>query len=182
MGQRLNLEIQNNGEALANSYYHWSGYSTSSLELTLAVISAYKEGDSNVKDALRLLQATGARITKDSWDYGVEKGYFLGDYSDFMDRNSGLIGISPEEIHETRGWAEGTVVIHLDKKTIDFECCHEFPDAYEEGVHPYLVEDIESRKGIPFEKVQYLSNCIEEAENNHHGAFKIGDEVNSSIY
>jgi hypothetical protein len=27
MGQRLNIEIVKNGDVLANSYYHWSGFS-----------------------------------------------------------------------------------------------------------------------------------------------------------
>lgn len=26
MGQRLNIEIHENGKCLANAYYHWSGY------------------------------------------------------------------------------------------------------------------------------------------------------------
>lgn len=33
MGQRLNLEITIGENVLANAYYHWSGYTTSSLKL-----------------------------------------------------------------------------------------------------------------------------------------------------
>ena len=32
MGERLNIEIIKNGETLANCYYHWAGYSNSSVE------------------------------------------------------------------------------------------------------------------------------------------------------
>lgn len=32
MGQRLNIEIHNNGELLTNCYYHWSGYTKCALD------------------------------------------------------------------------------------------------------------------------------------------------------
>ena len=39
MGQRLNIEIVKNGEVLANSYYHWSGFSNSSIDLAIRIIN-----------------------------------------------------------------------------------------------------------------------------------------------
>lgn len=39
MGQRLNIEILKNGEVLANSYYHWSGFSNSAINLTIYIIN-----------------------------------------------------------------------------------------------------------------------------------------------
>ena len=33
MGQRLNVEIWNNGEVLANAYYHWSAYTESAAHI-----------------------------------------------------------------------------------------------------------------------------------------------------
>lgn len=43
MGQRLNIEIFNNGQVVVNAYYHWSAYTRSALELTAKVISAYND-------------------------------------------------------------------------------------------------------------------------------------------
>ena len=40
MGQRLNIEIWNEGKRLANAYYHWSGYSFSTLYETMKIIKA----------------------------------------------------------------------------------------------------------------------------------------------
>lgn len=34
MGQSLNIEIWNNGEVLANAYYHWSAYTESAAKIT----------------------------------------------------------------------------------------------------------------------------------------------------
>lgn len=41
MGQRLNIEIVKNGEVLANSYYHWSGFSDCAVNLTEKIIKDY---------------------------------------------------------------------------------------------------------------------------------------------
>ena len=35
MGQRLNIEIWNESKRLANAYYHWSGYTSSTLDETM---------------------------------------------------------------------------------------------------------------------------------------------------
>ena len=43
MGQRLNIEIIENGKVLANAYYHWSGYTSSSLELTQEILEAIEK-------------------------------------------------------------------------------------------------------------------------------------------
>lgn len=63
MGQRLNIEIKNNEKTLANCYYHWSGYTASSLGLTKQIIEAYKANDdikADVQGAVALLRITGA--------------------------------------------------------------------------------------------------------------------------
>ena len=33
MGQRLNIEIKKDSKVLANSYYHWSAYTSSALQM-----------------------------------------------------------------------------------------------------------------------------------------------------
>lgn len=73
MGQRLNIEIVKNGKVLANSYYHWSGYSSSAINLTETIITKFDyikkynvEGYIKNKDlllAIRLLETTGAGVT-----------------------------------------------------------------------------------------------------------------------
>ena len=66
MGQRLNIEIKENGTTLANAYYHWSAYTDSSLELTehiLKNIDSVEHENSTVK-AIKLLETTGAGLTE----------------------------------------------------------------------------------------------------------------------
>jgi len=70
MGQRLNLEIVKNGEVLANSYYHWSGFSNCSINLAIRIINSFEyikkyKVEKYIKNkdllfAIRLLEETGA--------------------------------------------------------------------------------------------------------------------------
>ena len=72
MGQRLNIEIVKNGEVLANSYYHWSGFSNSAINLIIEIIRNYKyikkyKVEQYIKNqdllfAIRLLEETGAGV------------------------------------------------------------------------------------------------------------------------
>ena len=74
MGQRLNIQIEANNpdtnetKVLANCYYHWSGYTSSALELVYEVVSSgiYNLDISDpVEKAIRLLEETGAGLAKD---------------------------------------------------------------------------------------------------------------------
>ena len=69
MGERLNIEIVKGNKLLANSYYHWSGYSNCAVNLTIEIVNSFeyikKYKVDNVKNkdillAIRLLEATGA--------------------------------------------------------------------------------------------------------------------------
>lgn len=64
MGQRLNIEIWNNGQVLANVYYHWSGYTSSALALTRKVVDGINKTvcDDDRLRAVWLLQNTGAGL------------------------------------------------------------------------------------------------------------------------
>lgn len=72
MGQRLNIEIVKNGDVLANSYYHWSGFSNSAIDLTIKIIEHFDyirrhkvERYIKNKDllfAIRLLEITEAGV------------------------------------------------------------------------------------------------------------------------
>ena len=65
MGQRLNIEIRKNDEVLANAYYHWSGYTSSSIELTSEILKNIDNVnfDNDVVKAVKLLEITGAGLT-----------------------------------------------------------------------------------------------------------------------
>ena len=107
MGQRLNIEILENGITLANCYYHWAGYTSSSLNLTKKILNSELLYDNfllalpdKVLFAVALLRETGA---------------------DNMDRNNGLIGTTEKEIQDTREWQEAGIYIDIGTKSITFE-------------------------------------------------------------
>jgi len=107
MGQRLNLEILDDGVALANCYYHWSGYTSSSLYLTGQILASPLLKDKflpNIPDkvnfAVMLLRETGAGTG---------------------DRNSGIISTTKEEMNETRRWQEARVEIDIGTQCVTFK-------------------------------------------------------------
>lgn len=107
MGQRLNIEIQDNEQPLANAYYHWSGYTSTSLELTELIINSPLINDEflqaipdKVQFAVELLKLTGAGYT---------------------DRNEGLIGTSESDMAETRKWQEAGIIIDIGAEMVYFD-------------------------------------------------------------
>jgi len=120
MGQRLNIEICNNTETLANAYYHWSAYTSSALELTRRIIEAYNDMpkiENDLKLAVMLLQATGAGASEKEQERILLDGRFCGiSFAEAVDRDNGLLAVTEEGMAETRDWAEGTVTINIEKK------------------------------------------------------------------
>lgn len=122
MGQRLNIEIRKDDKVLANAYYHWSGYTSSSLQLTSEILKNINNVNFNndVAKAVKLLEVTGAGLTKDEF-------VFLSDdirniaFKSAIDRNSGLIAISEKGISDTQYWEVAKVEIHLDTKNIKLD-------------------------------------------------------------
>lgn len=151
MGQRLNMEIKIGNETLANSYYHWSGYSSSSCEIALKVIDYMEEHpqttEPNKLYAIRLLEHTGAGLTDfaptDEEKEQAKKFYDPKYYEEWVNkpseirtaqelfpnekfaecfgRNEGLLAITKYGMEETRKWEEARVTIDIASKTIDFD-------------------------------------------------------------
>ena len=124
MGQRLNIQIEatdtdtNETKVLANCYYHWSGYTSSAMELVYEMVSSgiYNLDISDpVEKAIRLLEETGAGLAKDEQtDTYNETKYKISTH-----RNNGLIAISEKGIKETMTWEESRVTINLTTGSID---------------------------------------------------------------
>ena len=124
MGQRLNIQIEandtdtNKTKVLANCYYHWSGYTSSAMELVKEIVDS---GIYNldildpVEKAIRLLEATGAGLTEDE----LTEMYNTPKYKISTDRDMGLIAISEKGINATVEWAESIVTINLTTGSIN---------------------------------------------------------------
>lgn len=120
MGQRLNIEIVQGDIVLANAYYPWSGYTSLAYELVRMIAdSEYWNDDCTIMDpvekAIRLLEVTGAGLTKDEFT----EAYPESIYKLATDRDLGLIAISEAGILETQNWEEARVTINLSTGMVD---------------------------------------------------------------
>jgi hypothetical protein len=133
MGQRLNIEIVRNDKTIANCYYHWSAYTTSALATALMVLADYEKlSKENLPDevfAVKLFENCSsfsffngdtnyAGLSESSYEYMTSK-YPDYEFNKAVDRNAGLIGVTEEDMENTRNWEEGTLYIYIDKKMID---------------------------------------------------------------
>ena len=124
MGQRLNIQIEANNpttdktEVLANCYYHWSGYTSSAMDLVKEIVDS---GVYNldildpVEKAIRLLEATGAGIAEDE----LTDTYNMSKYKVATNRNSGIIAISEKGTNSVIEWEEARVTINLTTGSIN---------------------------------------------------------------
>ena len=124
MGQRLNIEIWNDGEVLANAYYHWSAYTKDSARLVNNVLSFINQNPIDNENillyAIRVLESTGAGLTEDELEYAAKMGIDTTKREKCQGRNAGLLSITQEGIQDTRCWQEGAVYIYLDEKRVSF--------------------------------------------------------------
>ena len=138
MGQRLNIQIEANNPdtnetvVLANCYYHWSGYTSSAMELVNDLVNS---GIYNldildpIEKAIRLLESTGSGLAGDE----LTDTYYAPKYKVSSDRNKGLIAISEKGINETIKWEESRVTINLTTGSINmsdmfYDETDEFPN------------------------------------------------------
>ena len=120
MGQRLNIQFEDNTGVLANAYYHWSGYTNSSMLLTDKIISSDLIDDTSISNkvkAVKLLELTGAGLTRDEFNDDFPSHL----YKAASTRAEGLIAISKEGIEETQSWEEVRVTINLDTQQIHLD-------------------------------------------------------------
>ncbi len=185
MGERLNLEIRENGELLANAYYHWSGYTRSALELTeivLKTIPKIKESDPVLK-AIRLLEATNAGLTPNEKVYAGQKleGFDSNQFQDAINRNEGLISISVEGMTETQRWEEERVTIHLDNQLIEFGACFsssdedEYCEDDEETEEEYEALPVYARdiSEFSFNEIQEVKTFVEDVIAAGHYEYRL---------
>ena len=119
MGQRLNLEIWNNGKVLANAYYHWSAFTESAAEIISKALNYIEnntlEDNNALLYAIRILESTGADLTEDEIAYANTINELKGKaFSPCVNRNYGLIAITEKGIEDTRYWEEYSAYIYID--------------------------------------------------------------------
>lgn len=181
MGQRLNIEIVKNGKILANSYYHWDGYSDCSINHAVKIIQDFNyikrcKVESYIENqdllfAIRLLEDTGA-----GFDYIEKSRKFLKDSTNHLKlakcvgRNEGIIAIEEKDIEETRRWEEGRLTIDIEKKTVNFNVLHKYTKEQlkesfdEDEIKELKIKEINMNfENVPFEEIFDLKAFIDKA-------------------
>lgn len=194
MGQRLNIEIKKGDKILANSYYHWSAYSSSSCLMAVDIMDFMKKNPQNCEDvlyAIRLLEHTGAGLTEfeptdeekeqaknwynekyyQKWlqtpsEVKIAKSMFPNEtFKECTGRNNGLLAITKEGIEKTRDWEEGRVTIDIGTKTVNFNVCWNYKDYGENYEQVDLNLDLEN---LTYDGLLKLKEIIEDYCNNDY--------------
>lgn len=182
-------------------YYHWSAYTESSLiELQDFVANLMEAYDNSTNDFLKDLTPEGQSLFnkyKNNKLIAIEKETFFNlmtyysvsgvsreetlnhlslyttDLDRPLDRNAGLLGITPQDQEDLLFWSEGTLVINwvlddqgrpnLEKTTFDFNdlfwklTTKEYEEDYNETDTTY--------KDLPFNPYQLTSIPLTDLEN-----------------
>jgi hypothetical protein len=176
MGQRLNIEIHSGKDnLLANAYYHWSGYTRSSIELTKMILENMEQvkEDNPTLRAVALLGLTGAHLTAEEIVHAkaIKPD---GEWTPASSRNAGLVAISKKGTDETRRWEEARVTIDLEDQTVTFDSFsryteEEFEEYYSklelEQMQPWA-HDLVPFEPMPFDGVAAFSDYVSEAIDN----------------
>lgn len=199
MGQRLNIEIRRkkDNKILANSYYHWSAYTYSSLKLAEEIVENIYDIIRNDKTsdevkAIQLLQTTGAGLLEDEYNKLNEEDKKYCSLA--TNRNLGLISFTDEGMEETRKWEEGRLIIDIDfddkdydfygnKNLVDFEVYfqideEEVNESYEEEIKSgkldlnNLTEFEFSLEKMTLNDIRLFMSKLDEIENNN-GLFRV---------
>lgn len=122
MGQRLNLEIANEGKPVANAYYHWSGYTSSALKTAQIAVDYLKKDQSAnpLTLAVQALITTGASLPEEEYEAlsTMDTGGRVFIKSGVVDRNEGLIAVTEKGMEKTKHWQEQGIQIDLDKRLV----------------------------------------------------------------
>ena len=147
MGQRLVVQIFDKGERLANCYYHWSGYTYCSAQITEGLINSYEQmkdetfDEDHKKDmcikAINMLTSTGAGIQNEE-EMEYAKKFLERDHLDFdfsEGRNEGLICLTEEGMENSLDWSEATVNIDIGNEIVDFQafCLLDYKEFFDDN-------------------------------------------------
>lgn len=122
MGKRLNIELIVEGKTIANVYYHWRAYTSTSLQLVQQIIEIIHTLPkvNSVIQAVHLLESTGARLTRFEIR-SLKKIHAQEWFEEAADAMDGLISVTAHGIEETRKWEEKRIEVHLDKEYVQFD-------------------------------------------------------------
>ena len=170
MGQRLVIQIEQNGEPLANAYYHWGAYTTYAAQLTQEIREYLDEADktwSNFKKAVWALYKTGARFNQEETKL-INNDYWNRENFEFVfdgkeaNRNEGLLCITEEGMADNIECEEARVDIDIETKEVYFDViCIETVEDYlaynneKDDLHPEDMKVIDFAEHLEFTDAEW---------------------------
>ena len=123
MGQRLNIQIEHNGNIYANCYLHWDAYTGVAVEDTKEILDFLGNLRYSADSFKRVTAGEIIRngLTNTGYDKDSITVYKLPEDYTATSRNNGLIGLTDKEIQETINWEEGRVTIDPIDRFISFD-------------------------------------------------------------
>lgn len=165
MGQRLTVDILENGKRVALIYYHWSAYFDSTiyeLEALKNDVVAAKSSDNDILLAIiDGLEKRGGGLSIETRTRAVAKEKWPDrTFKTDINRNDGLLDLDEQDMNDTFQYTEGTASIDIVTEEVitevDLEC----------GLH-YDVKDLpcDPFKVMTFEELdsvfQYIDTVYE---------------------
>lgn len=199
MGQRLVLSFYESmdddyeEDCLLNVYYHWGAYTRAVAEICSDFISEYESiqhTGNRVYDILTALESTGARVLENDQEF-VKTHYNFNPNVDELDRNRGLIAVSPDQIASNQSYSEGDASIYMKEEVINNGCCSFYGNRqdylYELGMNEdddasrEKMEDVEIPKvdiwmeGTDFNDIQKVMLTMTNMANNSVYVFECNE-------
>lgn len=196
MGERLAVNISRDRDVIACIYYHWGAYTESALEIAQDIIDNL--GDYKAKstrmiqyDLIRFCEENGGGIASFSGIGYSERTYVEDIFphytfkKDGIDRNDGLIALSPRGCMELEKYAL-TLDINLDEDTVTnyiYGSAYENYKCYKEddfyGVNDILFNNIMEipcdLSYFPIDEMHELYRTLR--ENCNAPVVRYGDEI-----
>lgn len=163
MGQRLNINIVENNKVLANSYFHWGGYTYTACDLVSRIITKFNEISSERKGlplAVLLLQSSGAWFNDAEFEFARNITELSDIVNNLNPTKQGFIGISDNAKKEHDEWQDDCVYIHIDTKVVEFNVINiKISDELEDETIEIMPFDLSA---IPFDEFNLFSALITE--------------------
>ena len=198
MGQRLTIDVKKDNEVVAALYFHWSAYTVSAVMTAQSIVEYLNDEDSDTKDLelvlrlIRFVEENGGGIDggegSEEWEYITAKYPNVTFKRDDINRNHGLIAISPNGIEGIHSWSEGEIVIDLDAETISdsvffiYEDIDELNEERQEWMdddyEPISMDDIPELDYDPGEcSFEDLPDFVANLEGNNNCYARYGDII-----
>ena len=164
MGQRLTVDILEDGERIGLIYYHWSAYFDSTIwelkRLKDYIVKAKKEEKDILLSIIDGIESSGGGVgvTPENRE-AAKKMYPDREFKEDINRNYGLIYLDEKEIDRVYEMTEGIASIDIDAEEVINEVNLEFDTYFDFNSFPIDPFDV-----MTFDQLEEVFNYIMETE------------------